>query len=142
MFEDAPTTLFWPVFLNSWPDCGQTWPFRKEFLRLLRHHASQEPAINYMHPADKKFFSLLPQRVIAFRGCSAGCSRGISWTTSQSIADRFAVEHSGRRPNRVVASAKINKRHIFAVCSERGEDEIIVDPKYLQEVQLLEVSDK
>ena len=89
-----------------------------------------------MHPGANEFFSLLPPMVIVFRGCAAGCSLGVSWTTTQNIAKQFALEHSGRRLNQVLATAKINKKHIFAVCVERGESEIILDPKYLQELQL------
>ena len=29
VLEEVPTNLFWPVFLNTWPNCGQTWPFQK-----------------------------------------------------------------------------------------------------------------
>ena len=97
VLEEVPTNLFWPVFLNTWPNCDQTWPFQKKLLRMLRHHAG-----------------------------------GVSWTTTQNIAKQFALEHSGRRLNQVLATAKINKKHIFAVCVERGESEIILDPKYLQ----------
>jgi hypothetical protein len=136
VLEELPTSLFWPVFLHTWPNCGQTWPFQKTLLRMFRHHADQDSAINYMHPAANEFFSLLPPMVIVFRSCAAGCSRGVSWTTTQNIAKQFALEHSGRRLNRVLATAKVNKKHIFAVCVERGESEIIVDPKYLQELQL------
>ena len=136
VLEEVPTNLFWPVFLNTWPNCDQTWPFQKKLLRMLRHHAGQEPAINYMHPGANEFFSLLPPMVIVFRGFPAGCSLGVSWTTTQNVAKQFALEHSGRRLNQVLATAKINKQHIFAVCVERGESEIILDPKYLQELQL------
>ena len=69
-------------------------------------------------------------------GVLADCSLGVSWTTTQNVAKQFALEHSGRRLNQVLATAKIDKKHIFAVCVERGESEIILDPKYLQELQL------
>ena len=29
VLEEVPTNLFWPVFLNTWPNCAQTWPFQK-----------------------------------------------------------------------------------------------------------------
>ena len=29
VLEEVPTNLFWPVFLNTWPNCDQTWPFQK-----------------------------------------------------------------------------------------------------------------
>jgi hypothetical protein len=59
---------------------------------------------------------------------------------SQNVAKKFAVELSGRRLSRVFAIAMVSRKHIFAVCIERGESEIIVDPKYLQEVQLSAVA--
>ncbi len=133
--ENSPTELFWPVFLNAWPGC-LSWRFRKRFIRMLRHHAEQEPAVNYMHPAAAEFFNSLPQTMIAFRGCAAECSRGLSWSTDQNVAKQFAVEHFGRSSNQVLATAKIHKKHIFAVCVEEGLSEIIVDPMYMQDVHL------
>jgi hypothetical protein len=65
-----------------------------------------------------------------------GAALGSHGPQLKNVAKQFALEHSGRRLNQVLATAKINKQHIFAVCVERGESEIILDPKYLQELQL------
>src|SRR5262245_17591563 len=49
------TKVFWPVFLDVWP-CGPTWTHRNKILEMLRHHAAQEPARNYMDTLAGSFF--------------------------------------------------------------------------------------
>lgn len=130
--EEAPTDLFWPVFLNTWPNCGGTWPYQPKLLDMLRHHADQERAINYMHPAAIEFFDALPPVVTAFRGCDRDRVLGLPWSISQGIAKQFADDHL----HPVLATAKIGRRAIFAVSGDRLEFEIIVDPKYLRKLKL------
>jgi hypothetical protein len=132
--EETPTELFWPVFIHTRQGCRGAWRYRKKLLQMLRHHAEQEPAINYMRAAASEFFDRLPPVVTVFRGSSPDCVRGLSWTTTREIAERFATNPSVG----ILATALIDKRAIFAVCS--GEDEIIVDPDHLRELRLIPIS--
>jgi hypothetical protein len=128
VLENASSDLFWPVFLNTWPNCGGTWPYQPKLLEMLRHHAAQESAINYMHPGATAFFHALPPMVTAFRGCGRGHVLGLSWSMDQKIAKQFA--------DPVLATARIRRSAVLAVCVGRLEFEIIVDPKYLRGIQL------
>jgi len=130
----APTEIFWPVFLNTWPNCDHTWPYRLEVQRMLRHYAAQEPARNYMDPINVEFLDSLPPVVTAFRGCARSRIRGISWTLEESVARKFAGASSNEKQNRVLATARIPKDAVFAACIDRGECEIIVDPERLLRV--------
>ena len=117
VLEEVPTNLFWPVFLNTWPNCGRRGRSKKTAADASTSCGPKASHQLYMHPGANEFFSLLPPMVIVFRGCAAGCSLGVSWTTTQNVAKQFALEHlAGRKLDQVLATAKINKKHIFAVC--------------------------
>jgi hypothetical protein len=129
--EEAPSALFWPVFLNTWFSCAGSWPYQPKLLDMLRQHAQQEPATNYMHPAVTEFFEGLPPVVTAFRGCGRGRVLGLSWSPSQRIANLYAGAHLSHP---VIATAKVPRSAIFAVFVG-SNCEIVVDPQYLREVQ-------
>jgi len=59
---------------------------------------------------------------------AAFASLDFHWSMSQKIAKQFA--------DPVLATARIHRSAIFAVCIGRLEFEIIVDPKYLRKIQL------
>ena len=131
--DEQPTARFWSVFLNAWPGTCGSWPYQPKLLKMLRHHADQEPAIHYMQPAAIHFFDELPPVVTAFRGCDRDRVLGLSWSPSLRVADAYAnAEHLS---DPVLATAKIRRSAFFAVCIEEN-CEIIVDPKYLRQLQL------
>ena len=131
--EEMPTALFWPVFLNAWPGTCGSWPYQPELLEMLRAHAEQDPAIDYMQPPAKQFFDELPPVVTAFRGCDRDRVLGISWSPSLRLANLYAYREHLSDP--VIATAKIRRSSIFAVCIEEN-CEIVVDPKCLRELRL------
>ena len=83
---------------------------------------------DYMHPGATAFFHALPPMITAFRGCGRGHVLGISWSMDRKIAKQFA--------DPVLATARIRRDAVLAVCIGRLEFEIIVDPKYLRGIQL------
>jgi hypothetical protein len=131
--EQMPTASFWSVFLNAWPGTCGSWPYQPRLLEMLRHHAEQEPAIDYMQPAAIEFFDELPPVVTAFRGCDCNRVLGLSWSPSLRLAKQYADREHLSDP--VIATAKIRRSSIFAVCIEEN-CEIVVDPKCLRELQL------
>ena len=59
----------------------------------------------------------------------------LSWTTNYETAKWFAgrFEEQGK-----INQAEIDKKHIFAYIDQRGESELIIDPKYLENVEMVE----
>ena len=57
---------------------------------------------------------------------------GISWTLAKSKAEWFATRFTD---NGIVYSAKVKSKDILYYISERGEEEIIVDPKKLMQME-------
>jgi hypothetical protein len=130
--EIIPTTVFWPVFLNTWPGTCGSWCYQPKILEKLRYHAEEEPAIHYMQPAAIQFFDELPPVVDAFRGCDRGRVPGLSWSPSQRLANGYAAKKHLLHP--LLERAKIRRSAIFAVCIEEGNCEIVVDPKHLRQI--------
>lgn len=79
------------------------------------------------------YISNLPGVVTIFRGVDSEKYRdGISWTLVKSKAEWFATRFTD---NGIVYSAKVKSKDILYYISERGEEEIIVDPKKLMQME-------
>lgn len=79
------------------------------------------------------YVSNLPGVVTIFRGVGSEKYRdGISWTIDKSKAEWFATRFTD---NGIVYSAKVKSKDILYYISERGEEEIIVDPKKLMQME-------
>lgn len=71
--------------------------------------------------------------VTIYRGVGSEKYRdGISWTLAKSKAEWFATRFTD---NGIVYSAKVKSKDILYYISERGEEEIIVDPKKLMQIE-------
>lgn len=79
------------------------------------------------------YVSNLSGVVSIYRGVGSEKYRnGISWTLNKSKAEWFATRFTD---NGIVYSAKVKSKDILYYISERGEEEIIVDPKKLMQVE-------
>lgn len=79
------------------------------------------------------FVSNLSGVVTIYRGVGSEKYRnGISWTLVKSKAEWFATRFTD---NGIVYSAKVKSKDILYYISERGEEEIIVDPKKLMQMK-------
>ncbi len=61
-----------------------------------------------------------------------GATDGISWTLDREKAEWFATRFT---EDGVVYSAKVKSNDILYYISDRGEKEVIVDPKRLMQVE-------
>jgi hypothetical protein len=81
-------------------------------------------------PPAAKFGPLIP----VFRGQMEGDPFGIAWTTNMNIAQKFAGGAGVRTPmGGIVYRGWVPRKHVLAYLTERGESEVIVDPKYIKE---------
>lgn len=69
--------------------------------------------------------------VVVYRGQPEGAEFGIAWSTSREIADKFAGGAGLRvRTQGVTWRALVPRDKVLAYITERGEFEVIVDPKW------------
>ena len=59
--------------------------------------------------------------------------KALSWTLSKKTAEWFADRFSSKG---IIYKALIPKEHILAYFNGRNEKEIVLDPKYLQDIEI------
>jgi len=128
-----PPEIFWKIFLEVWSVCDCTWKVREPLLHQLKSASAQICATSYFNDADRTFFESLPTDITVFRGCSTERINGLSWTTDAAVARGFAYGHRGILvPEPVLVTAKVEKKNIFAVITDRAENEVLCDPQILR----------
>ena len=130
LIKSEPAAVFWPAFIDNWPDCdkGST---NRLLLKVLRR-AGPCPASYYRkYDLDRgKFFRSLPDEIVVYRGASRARIAGLSWTTNPIVAWHFARGHRDIRvPDPVVATGTINKSNILWATDCRNECEILGEPR-------------
>lgn len=100
-------------------------------LVVLFDHAKRELL---MEKDDYKVFQQLPSRIQVYRGIQNGDAivRGLSWSLSKGKAEWFAQRWSKKG---ALYRAEIAKEHVYAYFNERGEEEIVLNPQYLKNVE-------
>ncbi len=129
-----PSGLFWPVFHSAWLELDRIRPWSTNFLELMRQNG---PARDFMADGNAAFHDDLGSTVKVYRGCSHTKGGGISWTTSREVAEGYARSYqSGLVPTAFLAEACIPKAAIFTAFTEREEDEVVLDPRRLRELNV------
>lgn len=124
-----PSEVFWPVLIDTFNMCDDTWAWKGVLLGMLRAQATRPPieATSW------------PLRI--WRGCSRPRVRGLSWTTDQAIAGRFAHGHRMIRvPDPVVAEATVDRSSVFVEINGRKEQEVLIDPRGLADLVVRKVT--
>jgi hypothetical protein len=111
----------------------------KEIINLFKHADPQ----HLMTAEEYKRLKSMPDELLIFRGGVTNDDKHshilnrISWTTSEKIAIKFSLLHqqifSGY--NRIIATGKIQKKHILALFNGRNEDEIVCDPRKVFDIE-------
>lgn len=128
--EGADASVFWTVFHRAWSNCDDTWDQRAALYSALVRHA---PAVPHLKGNDLEFWNALPEVVTVYRGGDWLRRRGMSWTTDKEVAEGFARGHRNIRPVwPVVLEARIKKRSVLTVFTDRSESEVLVRPRALQ----------
>ena len=86
---------------------------------------------------DKDILQSMSDKIIVYRGISDRKRDKInymSWSYSYEQAEWFAKRYN---ENSVVYKAEIDKKYIFALTNRRQEAEIILDPNYLSNIQVI-----
>jgi len=72
-------------------------------------------------------------RLTIYRGQRAEADVGVCWSLSEAVAAKFALHNTLRRT--VVLSTTAERNAILGYLTERGDDEVIVDPDCLGDIQ-------
>lgn len=91
-----------------------------------------------MKPSEVKRFDMLPYDVTVYRAHRPGETDWIAYTLSESVVKRFAAERGVTHYRKY----QVHKKHILALFTRRGEEEIIVldnsNVRFSEEIKIKE----
>ena len=88
-----------------------------------------------MEPEDYEHYVNLPDEFTVYRGVAKGRVKdGLSWTENLEKARWFANRWQS---NGYIQKATVNKKDVLAYFNTRDEDEIVVSPKDLQNIEVI-----
>ena len=126
---------------DAWVNCeapnGDPNFTQRQMVSLFRKAAPE----SLMDEDDLQRFMELEETVAVYRGVTsfnAERVRALSWTLDKDTAHWFAHRFG---EDGTVYEAQIEKKHILAFFSSRNESEVIVDPKYLMEIEEVQSMD-
>lgn len=102
--------------------------------------------IKWFEKADKKYlmdkedyekYTSLPEKLTIYRGVrNPEYKYEMSWTLSKSKAEWFANRFDSDNP--IVLKVLIDKKDILCYTNDRGEDEVIINPKKIDKEKVVE----
>jgi hypothetical protein len=119
--------------------CDAPWHYRSCFAEILRRAIAAVGLVNALDPAEREWFSSLGPEIEVFRGCERGRVRGLHWSTQKAVAEGFPRGKRCRNQNPTLARAIIRKEHVFFLFLRRREHEVVVDPRRLRQVKVIEI---
>jgi hypothetical protein len=75
--------------------------------------------------------------VMVYRGQDPGAPSGIAWSTSFTVAEKFATGAATRQRDRegIVLSGFIKRNDVIAYLTLRGEEEVVCDPADIRDIE-------
>lgn len=117
------------VLLDVWADTESPWQFGDQPLRLFKAAYGDRPL--YLTDDDAGDHPILPETVRVFRGTGIGEKPGIAWTLDRDKALWFATRYRDSA-RAILIEGRVPRRRVLAYIVGRGEQEIVVDPRYVR----------
>ena len=125
-----PAGVFWPVFHETWRSCDDTYNVRNRLLKVLATRDAESRSTDYLAEGARAFLEGLPNPFVAFRGCCKKRVMGLSWTTSEGIAEAYARGHRGAVPSSgCLVTASVPKSAVYGVYLDGEEAELVINPR-------------
>ena len=132
LLEDAPRDVFYPSFLEWFPQCNNVWPHRRRLrLRLIR----AGNAYPYQSESERKLLDGFDAEQQVFRGCTTRHRKGLSWSLDYDRADAHARRHRAMAGSGDVYDTMIPRRDILAAITTRNETFVLLDYIRLTDIQ-------
>lgn len=152
--NDLPAALVHAVFINNtltepediaagvasaWTMCE--WPEQavdQDLWSMLYAYAVEDLVDSYLHDDDIRGRDDLPEQVTLWRGAIEDRRLGMSWTGDRKRAEWFAHRFDGMTDKvGKVYQVTVDRELILARFEEgRGEDEYVLDPVYLDDLDI------
>ena len=127
---------FWRAFGGAWVTSENIFDNLYIISEILDDVKTNPLYALMMRPKDRKWLNALSQPLQIYRGCGSHNYTGWSWTTDRKCADAFVkrtIDHTG-----YVLSTTVDFNDIIAYMNDRDEHEIIVNPKNIKDVKIID----
>lgn len=121
---------YWSLLAAAWVDSENIREFPDVWEELL---SSDRDHRKWMMDADEvDAFDRLPDTIKVFQGHTVDRDDGWSWTTDEAKAEWFARRFARLENDApLVTYGQVEKRHVLAYLTRRGESEVLVDPDHV-----------
>ena len=126
---------YWDMLQWLWQDTENLWQNKRLWLGLLKSKRPERERL--MSSADYDRFSQLESEVVIYRGCMNKNKLGLSWTLNGTVAKFFALRF---RATGLLLKGTCARAAILACFEGRGEEEVVVEPRKVTLLQVVEVS--
>jgi hypothetical protein len=135
-FEELAPELtdseYWKLLGEVHVDTENFWQNDKQWARVLRSGRSHRE--EFMTGEEREAFAGLPDTFPVYRGVNGkGKKLSWAWTLDRGIAKWFArrLDRPGKGKPPTVVRGTVRKEHVIGYLTRRGEEEILVAPKYV-----------
>jgi len=129
--------VYWPLLRDIWTDSENIYQNHMVWWEMLS--SPRDRRALFTAAEDRGTLKKLPNELFIYRGTQKiemdGHYLGFSWTLDPGRAAWFATRlHKPSEGSAVVASAQVHKKYIVGFIDGRGEREIVVEPKELEQL--------
>jgi hypothetical protein len=118
---------YWKMLGEIWTDSENI--YQNLFLWKKLLGANRKGRCYFMDEDDREKFRALPNEIVVYRGCEPRNRDGLSYTTDRAKAEWFS-RRLNKRGDDIVIEKLIKKADAFAFLGGRGENEIVLKPKW------------
>ena len=120
---DEMWNTWFSVLGDQWSVCDNIGVHKASLYRLMVKHRHRWPEM--MTDEERAILADLPGTVTVFRGCGPKNKFGLSWSLSREVAERFPFSNRYRTTEPRILSARVPKKRIVGIKTDRNEDEAI-----------------
>ncbi len=125
---------YWPMLREIWSDSENVFQNHMLWWEMLTSPRKKRNLFTACE--DRSAFKKQPSTLAIYRGTTDlemnGHYLGFSWTLSEDKARWFASRFNKENENPIVARAKVAKKDVIGFVKGRGEEEIVVEPRWLE----------
>lgn len=130
---------YWKILGDIWTDSENIWQNYDEWAEALS--ADRADRKGMMDDDERKFLADLPDSFTIYRGVNDDHGHlGFSWSLSEERATWFAKRFESHRGEAMLIAAEVKKTDVIAYFDGRGEEEIVVMPESVFQVNKMILS--
>lgn len=142
IMDELDDKLYWELLGEVYVGIENVWQNQDVLLKLFQ---SKRAGREWMMEAkdrtvlEKMVGSTYQDGALVYRGCTQKNKQGMSWTLDRSVATWFARRFSPKDP--VLLAGEVSPKKILAYFGTRSEAEIVVDPKDVEILTQIPLTD-